>query len=304
MYTAVRPLSITPHENEIRLILSTKDFPLPPSPNSQYRTCNLSFPLTPALQFSNCKWLIGLKGLTIPNRIKNFNSSFKMYILNHTAVSEVVFSDARLLTAKQIVDFLNSEIAKQSSYGSNIKFGVSTGMVTCQLTRPDPQRQFAVSFSKNLATLLGFDVNTSIFAANPPAPAVKASRGCDPFVDFKLIDIKCSDADGFSTSQMPSQNESDQLHHPETSIGLVQICGNYPIDDYSVLSTPSTSKTSANLYSVSIPFESVVFYPISAQTLHSVNIKLFSLSGRLISVDTSLPVVLQIILRKADHHFV
>ena len=86
MYAAA-VLPISPRESEIPLILSTKDFPLDLN-EPEFRSCNLTFNLSPGLQFSNCKWLIGVKGLTIPTRFKNIDSSFKMLILSGSQLTE------------------------------------------------------------------------------------------------------------------------------------------------------------------------------------------------------------------------
>ena len=293
-----RPLTISPQETEIPLLLSTKSVPFDDN-DPHFRVCDLSFPLSPALQFSNCKWLIGLKGLTLPTRIRNIDSSFKLFILAQSQIIEVELSDTRQLTAKQITDFLNGEVASKTSFGANIKFAVTNNLVTCQLTPPSGMTSFAVSFSKNLAGLLGFNFETTIYGTTPPSAPAKAIKFCDPYADFKLIDVKCSNADGFSTSQAQPADEP----YPEPSLALVQICGNYPVDEKSV--APSfLANYPVGLYTVTIPIESVVFYPISAQTLFSVNIKLLSQSSQLLQIDTSQPIVLNVILRKADHSFV
>ena len=287
MNGAVRPLSISPRETEIPLSLSTKNFAVNDG-DPLFRTCDLSFPLSPELQFSNAKWLIGLKGLTLPTRLINVDSSFKVFILARAQVSEIELSDATLVTVKHVTDFLNLEINNKSSYGANVKFAVSNNVATCKLTEPAGVSPFAISFSRNLATLLGFTTNGTIYATDPPSPPVKATKFCDPFADFKLIDVKCGNADGFSTSQQESEQVEE---HSETSIACVQICGNFPLDD-STGSAPVFLPTYAvSLYTVSIPSESVVFYPISAQTLRSVNIKLLSQSSQVLKVDTSQPVV-------------
>jgi hypothetical protein len=144
--------------------------------------------------------------------------------------------------------------------------------------------------------MLGFDVGTVITATSAKT-VVKASKLCNPYIDFKLIEVKCGNADSFSTAQTPPED----VHHPETTIALVQVGNNFGIDD-SI--TPLFSSTNpCNAHSVSIPMDSVIFYPLSSQTLYSVKFKLLSLSSQIVKVDTSLPVVFHIILRKADHNF-
>ena len=95
-----------------------------------------NFELSPGLQFGNCEWLIGLKGLTIPTRLKNIDSSFKIFIQDGAQINVVALNETHLVTVKGITDFLNSQIAtKTSYYGGNIKFGVSSGssFATCQV---------------------------------------------------------------------------------------------------------------------------------------------------------------------------
>ena len=84
MYATGHTLSISPRESEIPLILSTKTFP--DQVGVPFRACDLSFPITPRLQLSNAKWSIGLKGLTLPSRLINIDSSFKVVLLVDTAI--------------------------------------------------------------------------------------------------------------------------------------------------------------------------------------------------------------------------
>ena len=289
--------SISPRETEISLILSTANFPVNPA-EPQFRKCDLTFNLSPSLQFSNCKWLIGVKALTIPTRLKNIDSSFVISILNETKVSTVQLGEAHLLTVLDITNFLNQQISSKTAYGANIIFSVSSDKFsTCQVMSPPGVTTFAVTFSRNLCNLLGYDVDTTIVGSNPAQRPLKAGKLCDPYADFKLIDVKCNMADGFSTGQVSAGENT----YPGTTVALIQVSGNYPIDD----SAPVLSaKNPAGLYTVSIPMEGVVFYPISSQTLFSVNFKLLSLSRQLLKVDAGLPVVFHIILRKADHNFV
>jgi hypothetical protein len=194
------------------------------------------------------------------------------------------------------VDFLNQEIAQKTSYAADIVFSTSTnGFVYCRVTTPAGLRSFAISFTPNLCKLLGFDAQTVISGGDPQK---KGSRLPDPYADFKLIEVKSSNADAFSTAQMPPESN----YHPETTVALLQICGNNPMDD--IVSTPFSNSRPVSLYSVSIPMESVVFYPLSAQALYTVKFKLLSQSGQVLKVDSSLPVVLHVILRKGDHTFV
>ena len=203
------------------------------------------------------------------------------------------------------MDFLNKELADRSVFGPYIKFGVATGtnLASCQVTSPHGVQPFAVTFSKNLCTLLGFNVNTTIAGQNPALAPVRASKSCDPYADFKLIEIKCGNVDGFTTSQSQAP-DSLLSDYPETTVALFQVSRNYPVDDSMIVVTPTTGADPSAQHTISIPMESVVFYPMSAQTVYSLNFKLLSLSSQLLKVDTSLPVVLHIILRKANHSFV
>jgi hypothetical protein len=295
MYASRNTLSTSPRENEIPIVLTTQSLPI--VPYERVRLCDFSFPLNPGLQLSNTKWSIGLKALTIPSRIQNIDSSFIITILAQTNTYEVRMGEMCTLTRKSITDFLNQQLSTKSSYGANIKFGISGTFCTCAVTRPPGITNFGVQFSRNLCRLLGFELDTEILAASTGTLS-KASRLCDPYADFKLITVKCANASPLSTAQMRSEEEI----HPETSLDMVQVVGNFGIDD--VATTLALSNTSpCSLFTVSIPMESVVFYPLSSQTLYSVKCKLVSLSDQLLRVDAGLPVVIEIILRKSDHPF-
>ena len=297
MYAAGRMLSVSPREREIPLILSTQHFP--DDFTSQFRECDLSFDISPSLQLSNAKWSIGLKSLTIPTRIKNFDSSFKIAILASMAVIEITLSDACHLSLKSIIPFLNQEVSSKTSYGANITFGVSgNGLANCLVTSPVGVIPFMVSFSRNLCSVLGFEANT-VARGSPAGASANATKLCDPYADFKIITVKSSNADAYSTSQV-IPNESQE--NPETTLAVVQVGSNYGIDHGSTLAIADSIPTS--VHTVSIPMEGVVFYPLASQTLSSVKFKLFSQSSQLVKVDASLPVVIKAILRKSDHTFV
>jgi hypothetical protein len=124
--------SISPQEREIPLLLTTKNFPIDNLPDPTFRVCDFNFKLTPGLQLSNEQWMIGLKSITIPTRVKNFDNSCTVLIYG-SHVETVALSDACHLTPKSITDFLNSELSSKSSYAANIKFDVNGTMVTCTL---------------------------------------------------------------------------------------------------------------------------------------------------------------------------
>ena len=164
MYPGMRSLSVSPQESEISLKLSTKDFPENVG-DPGFRPCDFSFKLSPRLQFSNEKWMIGLKGLTIPNRLKNINASFQILILAGPNVQTVKLPEACLRSPKSITEFLNQQISSQTSYTSNIKFGVTTSapqLVTCQVADPGGVNLFMVTFTPNLCLMLGFDTATIV----------------------------------------------------------------------------------------------------------------------------------------------
>ena len=293
MYAGMHTLSISPRESEISLVLNTKDLPSD-GMNAQFRVCDFAFKLSPGLQFSNEKWSIGLRGVSIPTRLQNIDSSFQILILASGSVQVVNLSDACHLTPKSITDFLNQEIGSKTSYVTNIVFGVAaSSLITCQVTAPAGVVPFMVGFTSNLCLLLGFDPNT---LARPVA-LTTAKRLCNPYADFKFLEVKCSNAEPLSTAQAPPEN----VKYADTSIGFVQVSSNRGIDDVA----PSLTDTCpCSVHTVSIPMENVVFYPLSAQNLFTVYFKLLSQSSQLVKVDTALPVVFRIILRKIDHSFV
>jgi hypothetical protein len=295
MYAAGR-FGIAPRENEIPLMLTTKNFP-PTLHKPLFLPCDFQFPLTPALQFSNVKWSIGLKGLTIPTRLKNMDGSFKIQVSDQGVVTTIPLVDDCYLTKESIVDFLNLQMS-YSSYSPNIVFGWSGNFVTCKVISPPGSTNFAVGFTENLNSVLGFDIDTIINGSSKGILA-RASRLLDPYADFKLINVKCGSADPLSTTQTPSGMEI----HPETSLGVVQLVSNSGIDDQGVVPVLS-DESACSLFTASIPMESVVFYPLSSQNLYSVKLKLVSLSDQLVHVDASLPVVFYVILRKSDYSFI
>lgn len=296
MYAAGRTLSVAPRETEIHLNLSTNNFPEDLSAQ-QFRKCDLTFPISPGLQLSNTKWSVGLKALTIPSRIMNIDSSFKISILARTSVTEVSLSDACFLSLKSITDFLNREIGSKTSFGTNVQFGVSGKFATCLATSPAGMMPFIVAFSRNLCQLLGFDVGNPIVGTSTGTLS-QAPRSYDPYAGFKLVEVKSSNADGFTTAQVPTENEE----YPETSLGFLQVVSNFGIDYGGEKGLSDI--TPCTLHTVSIPMEDVVFYPLASQALHSLNFKLISLSSQLLKVDASVPVVLHVILRKSDHSFI
>lgn len=287
---------ISPKENEIPLLLTTNKLP-DPSLYGSARTCDLTFPLNPGLQFSNTKWSIGLKALTIPTRINNIDPSFKIFVLDGSSIIEIMLGEGMYYDLNVLTSYLNNELAN-TPYGAYIKFGVAGKIVTCNVTTPAQVQTFEVTFTPNLSKLLGFEYHTVCRGSPTTGRLYKATMLPDPLADFKLINVKCANAEPLSTNQMRGEKQV----HPETCINTVQVVSNFGIDDNNII--VPTESTPCSLFTVTIPTEGVIFYPLASQTLYSLKFKLSSLSDQLLKVDPSLPVVVSVILRKSDYSFI